>query len=126
MKIIIVDDSRVIRNIIEKVVISMGYEALHASNGKEALDLLDKGAEEVEMVILDWNMPVLDGWEALKALKKNKACKHICVLMVSTESENEKIENALAAGAHGYLTKPFAPEELTEKIKTTLEGFRSN
>lgn len=125
MKIVIVDDSSVIRSIIERILNSMGYESLHAGNGQEALDLLEKYAAEVEMMILDWNMPVLDGWETLAALRKNKNYDPICVLMVSTESENEKINQAFAGGAQGYLTKPFSPEELTDKIKTTLEKFRS-
>jgi len=126
MKIVIVDDSRVIRIIIEKTVVSMGYEAIHASHGQEALDLVKKNAKEVGMVILDWNMPVLNGWETLKALKKDKDFEHICILMVSTESEKEKIQKAMAAGAHGYITKPFSPEKLTEEIKRIFERARSN
>jgi len=121
MKVLIVDDSRVIRTIVEKTVKSIGYETLHAANGQEALDLLEQDAKDVELMILDWNMPVLNGWETLTALKKNKSCDHICIIMVSTESEEDKIGQALAEGAHGYLTKPFTPEQLTEKIKTTLE-----
>ncbi len=126
MKVVIVDDSRVIRTIIEKAVTSIGYETLQAGNGKEALDLLEDNAEKVDLVILDWNMPVLNGWEALKAIKKNKTYEHICILMVSTESEDEKINQAFEGGAHGYLTKPFTPEELIEKIQITLEKLRSN
>ncbi len=59
MNILIVDDSLLIRSIIEKTLMPIGYEALHAANGQKALDILEKCAEEVELVILDWNMPVL-------------------------------------------------------------------
>ena len=126
MKVIIVDDSRVTRIIIERTVQSIGYETLQACNGQEALDLLEKGAEEVGLVILDWNMPVLNGWEALKAIRKNKAYEHICILMVSTESEEEKISLAITDGANGYLTKPFEADELTDKIHETLKDSRFN
>jgi len=126
MKVIIVDDSRVTRIIIERAVQSIGYETLQACNGQEVLDLLEKGAEEVGLVILDWNMPVLNGWEALKAMRKNKAYEHICILMVSTESEEEKINQAVAEGANGYLTKPFDADELTDKIHEALKDSRFN
>ena len=125
MKVLIVDDSLVIRSIIEKVVKPIGYETLKATNGQEALDLLEKNAEEVELVILDWNMPVLNGWETLNAIKKDKAYEHVCIIMVSTESEDEKVDQAIAAGAHGYISKPFEAEELIKKIQVTLEKFRS-
>lgn len=125
MKVLIVDDSLVIRSIIEKFLKPIGYEALHAANGQEALDILEKSAEEVELVILDWNMPVLNGWETLIAIKTNSACAHICIIMVSTESEEDKVAQALKAGAHGYIFKPFESEELVEQIKVTLEKFKS-
>ncbi len=125
MKVVIVDDSLVIRSIIEKVVTSIGYEALHAANGQEALDILEKEAEDVELVILDWNMPVLNGWETLIAIKTNSAYAHICIIMVSTESEEDKVAQALKAGAQGYLFKPFESEELVEKIKETMAKFKS-
>ena len=126
MKVLIVDDSLVIRSIIEKVVKPVGYETLKASNGQEALDLLEKDTDEVELVILDWNMPVLNGWETLKAIKKDKACDHVCIIMVSTESEDEKIDEAIAAGAHGYICKPFESDELIEKIQAILQKVKSS
>lgn len=126
MKALIVDDSLVIRSIIEKIVTPMGYETLKASNGQEALDLLEKNAEDVELVILDWNMPLLNGWETLSAIKKNRAYDHVCIIMVSTEAEDEKIDQAIGAGAHGYISKPFEAEELIEKIKVTLEKVKGS
>ncbi len=125
MKAIIVDDSLVIRNIIERSVVSMGYEPMHAGNGKVALELLEKHAKEVELILLDWNMPVLNGYETIKCIKEIDGYKHICIVMISTESEDEKVDQALAAGAHGYLAKPFTEEEFAEKIQSTLDSFRS-
>jgi two-component system, chemotaxis family, chemotaxis protein CheY len=121
MKALVVDDSRVIRTIIGKAVLSIGFEALQAENGQEALAVLNKSAQEIQLVILDWNMPVLNGFETLRALRNNKDYDHIRVIMVSTESESKNIEMALTTGANGYLTKPFTPEALTEKIRETLE-----
>jgi two-component system chemotaxis response regulator CheY len=125
MKALIVDDSMVTRNIIKKYIVSMGFDALEAGNGKLALDLLEKQAHEVGLILLDWNMPVLNGFETLKSVKEKEAYKHICVIMISTESEDDMIDEALAAGASGYLAKPFTEEEFIKKIGKSLDGFRS-
>ncbi|MBI5062883.1 MAG: response regulator [Desulfatitalea sp.] len=125
MKALVVDDSLVVRTIIESTLKPMGYQVLQAGNGLEALDHLAKYAESVELVLLDWNMPIQDGYETIKCIKANPYYDHICILMVSTESEDEKIGQAMAAGANGYLSKPFGSEELAEKVKTTLAAFRA-
>lgn len=125
MKALIVDDSMVTRNIIKKFIEPMGYNALESGNGKEALDLLERQAHEVELILLDWNMPVLNGYETLKCVKEKKAYKDICVIMISTESEDDMIDQALAAGANGYLAKPFTEDEFIDKIRTSLDSFRS-
>lgn len=120
MKIMIADDSRVMRNIIEKVIKAMGYETVHAGNGQEALDLLEKNGKEIGLILLDWNMPVLDGLEVLKSMREQGTYRDIPVLMVSTESEDEKASQAVDAGARGYLSKPFTPEALSAIIQKTL------
>ena len=120
MKALVVDDSLVVRTIIQNVLKPLGYEVLQAGNGKEALELLDEHAPSVELVLLDWNMPVMDGYETIKCIRADDAHKGLCILMISTESEDEKVDQAMAAGANGYLAKPFSEEELAEKIKTTL------
>jgi two-component system chemotaxis response regulator CheY len=125
MKVLVVDDSLVVRTIIEKTVQKMGYEAVHAGNGQEAMDILAQQADEVELVLLDWNMPVMDGHETVKNIKKKKDYNRLCIIMISTESEDDKIDQVLGAGANGYLAKPFSQEELTAKIKTTLADFRA-
>ena len=120
MKIIVADDSAVIRKIIEKSVESLGYEALHAGNGQMALELLEKSSEDVALVILDWNMPVVNGFEVLKSMKEDSRFGNIPVLMVSTESEEAKIGQVSEAGANGYLSKPFKAEELIAVIQNTI------
>lgn len=121
MKVIVADDSRVMRSIIEKLVRSIGYEAIHASNGQEVLDLLDREGPEVDLILLDWNMPVMSGFEALSRIQEMKRHRKIPVLMISTESEEAKIEQALRGGAQGYLPKPFTSEELTSEIQRALQ-----
>jgi two-component system, chemotaxis family, chemotaxis protein CheY len=117
MKIIIADDSRVMRNIIENAIKPLGAETVHASNGQEVLDILEKQWEEVKLILLDWNMPVMNGLEVLEAVKMNSSYSNIPVMIVSTESEDDKMSRAFAAGAKGYISKPFTPERLLNLIK---------
>jgi two-component system chemotaxis response regulator CheY len=125
MKALVVDDSLVVRTIIQNVLEPLGYEVLQAGNGEEAMDLLGEHASSVGLVLLDWNMPVMDGYETIQSIKADDAYQDICILMISTESEDEKVDQALAAGANGYLAKPFTEEELAEKIRVTLASFKS-
>jgi two-component system, chemotaxis family, chemotaxis protein CheY len=117
MKIIIADDSRVMRNIIENALKPLGLETIHASNGQEVMDCLEKQGEGIGMILLDWNMPVMNGLEVLETIKKNNTYAHIPVLIVSTESEDDKMSQAFAAGAKGYISKPFTPERLLNLVR---------
>jgi two-component system chemotaxis response regulator CheY len=121
MKVIVADDSRVMRSIIEKTVRSLGHEVIHAANGQEVLDLLERADHEVNLVLLDWNMPVMNGIDVLSHMKSHNLGRDIAVLMISTESEDGRIEQAIRAGAKGYLSKPFTPEELATGIQSALE-----
>ena len=117
MKAIVADDSRVMRSIIEKGVKSLGYETLHAGNGQEVLEILDKEPGGVDLILLDWNMPVLNGFATLLRIRENPLHRDIPVIMVSTESEDEKVEQALNAGARGYIPKPFTLDSLAAAIR---------
>lgn len=121
MKVIVADDSRMIRNIIDKTISSIGCEAIHATNGKEVLDLLGTKGDEIDLILLDWNMPVLNGIDVLKSMQNNGHYRNIPVLMISTESEEEKITQVINAGAWGYLPKPFTPEKLINTIRHMAE-----
>ena len=120
MKVIVVDDSMVMRKIIVNVVESLGYEAIHATNGQHLIELLGEWGDEVGLILLDWNMPVLNGVESLRVLQENNRFQSIPVFMISTESEEARIDEAIKAGAKGYLAKPFTPEALAAKIKEVL------
>ncbi len=124
MNALVVDDSAVVRSIIERVLKPLGYGVYQATNGQEALESLTQIGPSIQLMLLDWNMPVRDGYETIKEIKANAAYKHICIIMVSTESEDEKIDQVLEAGANGYLAKPFSEQELTDKINATLNAFQ--
>mgnify|MGYP004703775039 CR=1 FL=1 len=121
MKLIAADDSRLVRGIIEKTVASIGYQTMPADNGREALNILETDGQDIKLVLLDWNMPVLNGIDVIKSMRGDERFKSIPVLMVSTETEDDKIKEALSAGAQGYLAKPFTPNQLIEAIRRVLE-----
>ena len=117
MKVIVADDSLVMRKIIGGVVQELGHEIIHAANGQQMLDVLEERANEVGLILLDWNMPGLNGIDALKEMQQNSEYHRIPVFMVSTESEDSKIKEAIGAGAKDYLPKPFNADELAAKIE---------
>jgi two-component system chemotaxis response regulator CheY len=119
-KVLSVDDSGVMRRIIGRTVDVLGYGFLEASNGLEGLDILARHHEEIALIILDVNMPEMDGFEFLERIKANPLYKPIPVMMLTTESERGKIIQAIKAGAVNYICKPFKPEDLTVKITESL------
>ena len=121
MKVIVADDSRVMRNIIDRAIKPIGLETIHAGNGQEVLDSLETHGQDIGLILLDWNMPVMNGLEVLESMQGNNLYRHIPVLMVSTESEREKMDKAIKAGAKGYLSKPFTSEALVRLIRSTIQ-----
>lgn len=121
-KVLVVDDSQAIRKIEEKYLQELGFTVLEAINGEEALEILKKNPD-IELILLDWYMPVMTGYEFLLKLRENSQWDHIKVIMVTTENQQENIIKALMAGANEYLMKPFDKEMLESKIKYLLEGF---
>ncbi len=120
MKILSVDDSAMIRKIIARSISVLGFDLLEAGNGVEALDVLEKNYTETDLILLDWNMPEMDGFETLQRIKADDRFKHIPVMMVTTEVERSNVIKAIQAGAKNYLSKPFTPEDLTTKIMETM------
>lgn len=120
MKVLIADDSRLVRGIVERAVVSDGFEALQAINGQDAMNILESDYRNVGIVLLDWNMPVMNGIDVIRNMRSDDRFKKIPVLMVSTESEENRIQEAVKAGAQGYLTKPFTPDQLKDAIHHVL------
>jgi two-component system, chemotaxis family, chemotaxis protein CheY len=116
MKAIVADDSRIICKVAASVTQGLGYETVQAADGREVLDILEKDYETVKLVLLDWNMPRINGLEVLKAMQQDSRMQSIPVIIVTVEPDEETIQQALAAGAKSYMTKPFTKDELSMKI----------
>ncbi|MFN3921052.1 MAG: PleD family two-component system response regulator [Caldimicrobium sp.] len=121
-KALIVDDSKAIRQIERKYLEELGFIVLEAENGEEALEML-KGHPDIELILLDWYMPVMNGYEFLKKMRENQEWSHIKVMMVTTENQQKNIIEAIMAGANEYLMKPFDKEMLETKIRYLFEEF---
>lgn len=116
MKVLVVDDAPTVRRIMAQMLHEMGHETFDASHGKEALAQLN-AHPEIGLVMLDWNMPEMNGIELLEALKARQGtAPRPVVVMVTTENEMSKIVQAMAKGANEYIMKPFTKEILTEKL----------
>jgi len=116
MRMLLVDDSVTMRRIQKTQINSLGItDILEAGDGQEALGKL-KSNMPIDMVLLDWNMPVMDGMAFLKTVRADAAFKDVKVIMCTSESEKSKVVEALKSGANNYIVKPFTPEALKEKI----------
>ncbi|MBF0613248.1 MAG: response regulator [Magnetococcales bacterium] len=120
MKLLTIDDSKTIRRVISGVGAMLGFEVLEAENGAEGLRTLAESGDEVTLILLDWNMPGMNGLEVLHSIKADPRWQHIPVMMVTTEGERSYIVKAIQAGAVHYLTKPFSQEEMAARIMESL------
>jgi two-component system chemotaxis response regulator CheY len=115
-----VDDSSVVRKIIRRAAEVLEFELLEAEDGPEGLEILTQADGRIDLVLLDWNMPGMTGYEVLTQIKQNVKFSKIPVMMVTSESQKENIIQAIKAGAANYMIKPFTMEELTKKILECL------
>jgi two-component system chemotaxis response regulator CheY len=120
MKALVVDDSRAMRRIIARYLQDLGFEVHEAASGLDALVMAPK-LEGLKLILLDWNMPEMDGRTLLQRMRDDPEFADIPIMMVTTESEMEQVEEALQAGASEYLMKPFDRQALLEKL--LLLGF---
>lgn len=116
MRALVIDDSRTMRRIVGATLRSLGFDTVEAGDGREALDVLEQGVD-IDLACIDWNMPVMTGYEFVVAARANPAWRDITLMMVTTESEHSQIVRALAAGAHEYLIKPFTPDAIRDKLQ---------
>ncbi len=119
MRVLIVDDSSVMRKIVARGLRQAGFqidEILEAGNGQEGLEVL-KGSSPVDLILSDWNMPVMDGLTFIKGVRSGPAATNsIPIVMVTTEGGESKVEAADTAGANGHIKKPFTPDMLQEVL----------
>ncbi|MCD4686381.1 MAG: response regulator [Anaerolineae bacterium] len=120
-KILIAEDERDIRDLIEFTLKYAGHEVIKTSNGAEAVEV----APEVkpDLILMDVRMPRMTGYEACRALKAIDEMKDIPVVFLSAKGQSNEMETGLDAGADDYILKPFAPDYLTRRIQEILEKF---
>ncbi|MFN8545614.1 MAG: response regulator [Candidatus Binatia bacterium] len=114
MRALVVDDSRAIRVVIGRLLREVGFEVVEAGNGREGLERLKEGRPDV--ILVDWNMPEMNGFEFVVAVRAQSAWDDVPLMMVTTETETEQMARALEAGANEYVMKPFSRDALLEKL----------
>jgi two-component system, chemotaxis family, chemotaxis protein CheY len=115
MRALVIDDSRTIRAIISRTLTELGIEVLQAGTGREGLDCM-RDEPEVALVLVDWNMPEMNGLEFIQAVRAQRIYDAVRIMMVTTETEQEQVIRALEAGANEYMMKPFTREILVAKL----------
>jgi two-component system chemotaxis response regulator CheY len=119
MQVLIVDDSQIMRKIITGALKKLNIKnIIEASNGQEAVDTVAKNSD-IALVLMDWNMPTMTGIEAVKKIRA--AGNKTPIVMVTTESEKEKVVEAIKTGANDYLVKPFNPKDIQAKLEKFLQ-----
>jgi CheY-like chemotaxis protein len=116
--ILVVENEVSNRILIERVLSTRGYYCLSASNGKEALEILDR--ERVDLILTDLSMPVLDGYRTTQLIRARPALANVPIVAVTAYALNDENEAALQIGCNEYLTKPFKPRQLLEVVDRLL------
>ena len=116
MKVLVIDDSRAMRMILKTTLHELGHEVAEASNGQEGLDVL-KASGPFALALVDWNMPLVNGYEFVCQVRADPANAAMKLVMVTTEVETSQVTKALAAGANEYVMKPFTMDVLREKLQ---------
>ena len=115
MRALVIDDSKAIRLILGKILQDLGFEVTGAENGLEGLKEL-KAAGKMDLALVDWNMPEMNGYEFIQEVRKDQAYNDLPLMMVTTETEMSQVVKALEAGANEYVMKPFTKEMILEKL----------
>jgi len=116
MRALVVDDSKATRSILSKMLTELGFDVSVAGHGVEALRQLEEGGP-VDLALVDWNMPTMNGIEFVRAVRANAAFEKLRVMMITTQTETADLATALEAGADEYLMKPFTKVMVLEKLR---------
>lgn len=121
MNVLIVDDFATMRRILRNILRQIGFTSItEADNGKAALTELKK--QQFGLILCDWNMPEMSGFELLQNLKSDEELKDVPFVMVTAEAKKENIIDAVKAGVTSYVVKPFTAETIGEKLKKVFDG----
>jgi two-component system, chemotaxis family, chemotaxis protein CheY len=116
-KAIVVDDSRAVRMILARILRELNFEVAEAGDGKQGLSMLEANPAGFRLALVDWNMPVMNGFDMLKALRADPVFQSLIIVMVTTETEMGRMVLALEAGANEYVMKPFTKDILVSKLE---------
>jgi two-component system chemotaxis response regulator CheY len=117
VRTLIVDDSSVMRKIVERALRQAGLDLLvvhEAGSGTEGLEVLK--AKQVDLILSDINMPLMDGLEFVRQIRSQNLAPGVPVVMITTESSEEHVKQAIEAGARGYIRKPFTAEQVKQRV----------
>jgi DNA-binding response OmpR family regulator len=120
-RILIAEDEPDIRELVAFTLRFAGHEVTAASNGEEALRQASKIVPDI--IIMDVRMPKMTGYDACRAIKSDVVLKDIPVVFLSAKGQDAEIQTGMEAGAEDYLLKPFAPDQLVERVKSILAKF---
>ena len=116
MKVLVVDDFATMRRILKNILKQIGFtKIIDADDGSTALAMLKKN--KVDLIISDWNMPMVSGLELLKAVRSDESIKDMPFLMVTAEAQKDSVVQAIQAGVSNYVVKPFTPDTIKEKLE---------
>jgi DNA-binding response OmpR family regulator len=120
-KILIAEDEPDIRELVAFTLRFAGHEVVASSNGEEAVQLASQ--EMPDLILMDVRMPRMTGYDACRIMKASPLLKDIPIVFLSAKGQDSEIQTGLEAGAEEYLLKPFAPDQLTERVKAILARF---
>ncbi len=115
MRVVVIDNSRAMRAILARMLRDIGFDVTEAEDGRAGLEIL-KADTAFDLALVDWNMPGMDGLQVVQAMRANSSLDGMRIMMVTTETEIDRVVRALEAGANEYLMKPFTAEAVTEKL----------
>ncbi len=115
-RVMTVDDSATVRQVLQMTLEGAGYDVVEAVDGEDALEKLS-GGESVDMLVTDLNMPRVDGIGLIEQVRQKPGNRFMPIIMLTTESQPEKKSAGKAAGASGWITKPFKPEQLLAVVR---------
>ena len=116
MAVLLVDDFATMRRILKNILTQIGFSNIYeADDGKSALKLLKN--QKIDLIMCDWNMPIMNGLDLLNVVRGDDALKEIPFVMVTAEAQKENIIQAVQAGVNNYIVKPFTTETITQKLR---------
>ncbi|MFT9014587.1 MAG: response regulator [Acetobacter sp.] len=117
LRVLTIDDSRTMQGMLRKALEGAGYDVIQGGDGVEGLEVLQEASPPPKVIITDINMPRMDGFEVIEAVRRLDRFKHLPIIVLTTESDPEKKARARAAGATGWIVKPFSPDSLVAAIR---------